>query len=440
MIEKIFQNKFLFISIFIIIGYLGTFPFFPKIFGVLSVVIPVVIIFASKNKGEEALLFSCYMVGSEVFIRMIGGFYLYETSKYAIILFLLIGIFFGEFKQRFSLNFIFYLMLLMLGIIFTKVPEGESLRKEIIFNLSGPIVLGVAGFYFNGRPISSKKIIDSLFLMLLPIFSIVTFLYFRTPDLAEIIFRGSANFETSGGFGPNQVATVIGIGIFIITIFLILKQKLTGFILLDYLFLVYFIFRGLLTFSRGGIISSIIAIIAFAILYLIYKKISFGIFFKYTLTILFFSVSVWLYTSNLTGGMLENRYIGVSIRGVEKDITAGRAKIFMAQFDNFLANPLGIGVGNGKYERKYSDNRITEASHNEVGRLLEEHGYIGLVLFLLLLFTPLFNFFRSNNYQRAFIISFYILWFLTINHSAMRIALPGFIYALSLIIITDMDE
>ena len=35
--------------------------------------------------------------------------------------------------------------------------------------------------------------------------------------------------------------------------------------------------------------------------------------------------------------------------------------------------------------------------------------------------------------KKAFTISFYLFWFLTINHSAMRIALPGFIYGLSLI-------
>ena len=52
----------------------------------------------------------------------------------------------------------------------------------------------------------------------------------------------------------------------------------------------------------------------------------------------------------------------------------------------------------------------------------------------------MFNFFRADYFQKSFIISFYVLWFLTINHSAMRIALPGFIYALSLIKITDYEE
>jgi O-antigen ligase len=101
---------------------------------------------------------------------------------------------------------------------------------------------------------------------------------------------------------------------------------------------------------------------------------------------------------------------------------------------------LGIGVGNGKYERMKSHERLTAASHNEVGRLVEEHGLIGFILLLLLLIVPLINFFKANNFQKAFIIAFYIMWFLTINHSAMRVALPGFIYALSLIRITDIEN
>jgi O-antigen ligase len=168
--------------------------------------------------------------------------------------------------------------------------------------------------------------------------------------------------------------------------------------------------------------------------------VSAGVFFKYILTAGFFLLAIWIYTSGITGGMLNNRYTGKNAAGVQKDITTGRIDIIAIQFENFLANPLGIGVGNGKYERQESLKKVVGASHNEVGRLLEEHGLIGFILLILLLTIPLFNFFRSSNYQRAFIISFYLFWFLTINHSAMRIALPGFIYGLSLIHITGNDE
>ncbi|WP_340833544.1 O-antigen ligase family protein [Polaribacter sejongensis] len=441
MVQYILNNKLKLIGIHILIGFLGTLPVFPKVYGVVCLVLPILLIYSSKNRNEEAFLFASYLVGGEIFLRMIGGTILYETGKYGVALFLLLGIFLGPFKQKFSVHFIFYILLLLLGIVFTQVPEGESLRKNIVFNLSGPIVLGICALYFYYRHIPKQVLMNALFFMLLPLFSMITYLYFRTPDLKEIVFGGAANFEASGGFGPNQVATAIGLGIVILVVFLLLKEKLTGYIFLDAFFLIYFIYRGLLTFSRGGILTAVIALLLFSFYFILYKKISFQILFKYLLIIGFFIISIWMYTSNVTGGMIDNRYANKNARGIEKkDISTGRIDILVSQFTSFYEHPLGIGVGNGKYERMKSNERVTAASHNEVGRLIEEHGIIGFVLLLLLLLVPLLNFFQANNFQKAFIIMFYMMWFLTINHSAMRVALPGFMYALSLIRITNIEN
>ena len=182
-------------------------------------------------------------------------------------------------------------------------------------------------------------------------------------------------------------------------------------------------------------------IISFVIFYSLFKKLSLGAFISYTGLTAVFIVSIWLYTSNITGGMLDNRYAGKNASGVQKkDITSGRGAILNEQIKSFTENPLGIGVGNGKYKRLGAIEKVTATSHNEIGRLIEEHGVIGFIILLLLLLLPLANFWYGNNYQRAFISAFYLFWFLTINHSAMRIAFPGFIYALSLLNIEDEEE
>ncbi len=433
-----FDNKLSLLIIHIVIGFLATLSGFPGIYGFGILLLCLILLFRTKNRNEEAFVLAAYITGAEVFVRMIKGFPTYETGKYAVIVLLLIGIFIGGVKQKFSIQYFFYLLLLLLGIVFTQVPEGESIRKAIIFNLSGPIVLGISALYFYKRKVTKEQMLNALFAMLLPLFSMVTYLYFRTPDLKEIVFGGSANFETSGGFGPNQVATAIGAGIFIITILILLKQKISGYIILDFFFLLYFIYRGLLTFSRGGIITGAIALVFFFFFYILYEKGSLKSFFKYIVIGGALISAIWVYTSDVTGGMLDNRYAGKNAKGVKKeDITSGRTAILGDQLKSFIETPLGIGVGNGKYKRQLQGENITAASHNELGRVIEEHGAIGLVLLILLLTTPLSNFFAGNNYQRAFIVAFYLFWFLTINHSAMRIAFPGFIYALSLINITN---
>lgn len=411
-----------------------------KIVWLLIIVFFILNIIFKSNRNEEAFLFAAYISGAEVFIRMSKAMILYETGKYSVILFLIIGIFVGKFKQKFSVALAFYLLLLLLGIVFTRVPEGEYIRKAIAFNLSGPFVLGIAGLYFYKRNITKENLSNALFFMLLPLFSMVSYLYFKTPDLREIVFAGAANFETSGGFGPNQVSTILGLGIFIISALILMNKRVTGYLLLDVFVLLYFVYRALLTFSRGGLITGVVAIISFVIFYTLFKKLSLGAFISYAGLTAVFIVSVWLYTSNITGGMLDNRYAGKNAKGVQKkDISSGRVAILNEQIASFVENPLGIGVGNGKYKRLGAVGNLTPTSHNEVGRLIEEHGIIGFMILLLLLGLPLLNFWNMDNYNRAFTTAFYVFWFLTINHSAMRIAFPGFIYGLSLIHITNEE-
>ena len=443
MIKFILKNKLIFIGIHILFGFMATFlrgSSVLKLFWVLIIGAFILNIIVKKNRSEEAFIFASYIAAAEVFIRMSKGLILYETGKYSVILFLFVGVFVGKLKQLFSVTLVFYLLLLLLGIVFTRVPEGEYIRKAFAFNLSGPFVLGVSGLYFYKRVISKEDLLNALLFMLLPMFSMIAYLFFKTPDLRDIVFKGAANFETSGGFGPNQVSTAIGLGIFILVSFILVKKRATGFLLLDVVVLLYFVYRGLLTFSRGGLITGVLAIISFTIFYNLHKKISFTSFISYAGIAGVFVVGVWLYTSNITGGMLDNRYAGKDAKGEQKkDITSGRSAILNEQIASFAENPLGIGVGNGKYKRQSSIGHVTAASHNEVGRLIEEHGVIGVMILLLLLGLPLISFWYGNNYQRAFTTAFYLFWFLTINHSAMRIAFPGFIYGLSLMNIID-DE
>jgi O-antigen ligase len=164
---------------------------------------------------------------------------------------------------------------------------------------------------------------------------------------------------------------------------------------------------------------------------ILYMSVSFGLF-----------IAIWLYTSNITGGMISNRYVGKNAKGIQKkDVSAGRGAIFGSQLESFYESPFfGIGVGNGKYKRMETNVNITAASHNEISRLFEEQGLFGIIALFILLIKPLLNILFSNMYQRSFLISFYIFWFFTINHSAMRLAFPSFIYGLSLINIQTNDE
>jgi len=96
-----------------------------------------------------------------------------------------------------------------------------------------------------------------------------------------------------------------------------------------------------------------------------------------------------------------------------------------------------VGVGKMR-ETRFEETGVLSATHNETSRMLSEHGIFGVFGLLVLLITPLM--FRTKNKSNFFLVSFLVFWFFTINHSAMRIAAPAFIYGLCLITIIDAKK
>ncbi len=46
-----------------------------------------------------------------------------------------------------------------------------------------------------------------------------------TPDLRESLSSTGANYAATGGFGPNQVSTVLGLGMFLALVQLVVYSK-----------------------------------------------------------------------------------------------------------------------------------------------------------------------------------------------------------------------
>lgn len=412
-----------------------------KTYSILIVFFGVLYIIRNKNENNEAIHWSAYLVGAEVLFRMAGGMVFYELPKYAVLLFLFVGLVVEKRSHHISLSYLIYILLLLIGIAFVDIPFSESIRKTVAFNLSGPILLGVSAIYFYRRPLTISTLMDMLFYMLLPIISTMALLYFKTPDISDISFGGGANFEASGGYGPNQMATIIGVGVFVVVVHLFLKQRIFALFSIDMFLFAYLIFRGLITFSRGGMITAFLAISLFTYYYILSRENKILNLAKYSGLVALFGFVLFMYTSNATGGMLENRYANKTAAGITKsDITTGRATLFMSEMSAFLDHPFfGIGVGGGKFYRM-EELDIRAASHNEMGRLISEHGLIGILALFILIVVPIRHMGKQPYLARAFLGSFLIFWFLTINHSAMRIAFPGFIYGLSVAVITFKDD
>lgn len=396
-----------------------------------------VYILAKGNKNNEVLFAAAYFTGAEVFFRMTGGALFYETGKYAVIFFLLLGMFYRGTSLR-SIPFWAYLFALVPGIVFSAINLNyeSNFRTAVIFNLSGPFCLGVAAIYMYFRKVSKEDLQRIFLVMLLPIVTTMVYLFLYTPNIRDALSGTQSNFQTSGGFGPNQVATILGLGMFVlITRLFTIRDRFVN--IIDLVLLFFMSYRAIVTFSRGGVITA--GICAFFFLIFLYWTSSTrnkARLLPKVAVIVVGLIFTWLFTSVQTTGLIDYRYTNRDAAGrLKQDITTGRSELISSELEAFYQKPLtGIGVGKIK-EFRFEQSGTLAATHNEVSRLLSEHGVLGLGALVLLFFTPLFYWFRQRH--NPYLIALFIFWFLTINHSSMRLAAPAFIYGLSLLYVLN---
>jgi hypothetical protein len=395
------------------------------------------IILDRKNKGNEALMAAAYIAGGEVFFRQTGALFFYETGKYAVIIFLLIGMFFKGASSK-SIPYWIYLLILFPGVVVASmtISYEADFRKLVAFNITGPVCLGISALYCYYKKIKQEDFQRVVLMLLMPLVAQMTYLYFFTPSMDEVKISLNGNYAATAGFGPNQISTVFGLGCFLIcTRLFTIRHKLVN--LIDITLLILMGYRAVITFSRGGVLTAIICIISFLIFFY-YKqdaKKMEGTNLRIVGMLIIFAL-VWFISSLETSGLIGNRYTNRDAAGqLKKDISTGRVELIETELTAFYKNPLiGIGVGKGR-EFREEELGVEINTHNEISRLLSEHGILGIFALVILIFVPVIFWFKFQN--NFYFLAFVAFWFMTINHSAMRIALPAFTYGLALLYIVD---
>lgn len=394
----------------------------------------ILFVYNTKNKKNEVLIVSAYLISIEVLMRMTGDMFFNEFAKYGVIIFMVMGMFYSGFSKN-SLPYWFFLLLLIPGVIistFTLSLEAD-IRKAIAFNIAGPVCLGISSIYCYRRRITFAQLNAIIITFSMPLVSLLTYLFLYNPSVRDVVTGTSSNFATSGGFGPNQVSTILGLGMFVFFALFLLNSKSKMLFIVHALLTMAATYRGLVTFSRGGVITGIFMIIVFLVVVYLNSggKAKARVAGIAGITALL-ALLIWVYSSYQTNGMIEKRYANQDAIGrVKEDRLGGRERIAITEIQMFLENPLlGIGVGKNKEYREETTG-IVAASHNEITRLLAEHGSLGIAALLILLATPLILY--LDNKANLYVLPFFIFWLLTINHAAMRTAAPAFVYALSLL-------
>nr|WP_288834367.1 O-antigen ligase family protein [uncultured Flavobacterium sp.] len=409
-------------------------PFLSKIYALAIAVFGFYYVIKNNNKNNEVLYVAAYIVGAEVFLRMTGGNLNNEYVKVVVSFLMLLGFVLSGFSKS-SFVYWFYFLFLIPAVVITMSNQEINLeiRKAITFNISGPICLGLCALYCYQRRLLYGQLQNVVVLFGLPIIATLVYLLLYNPSVRDVVTGTQSNFATSGGFGPNQVSTILGLGMFVFFCQFVFMSKSVIIMGLNAFLFVLTSYRAIVTFSRGGVITGFAMIVLVLLAAYFFSNSSGKRKLKWIVVLSgMMSFGIWSYSVIQTSGLISKRYANQDIKGqVKEDRLGGREKIINTELELFKENPImGVGIGLGKSYREQMLGQEA-ASHNEITRLLAEHGMFGVFILIILLITPLILF--LTNYQNVYFFSFYIFWLLTINHAAMRIAAPAFLYALTLL-------
>jgi O-Antigen ligase len=399
------------------------FPWLAVVHAVL--VITLGLFWAARGDVERVAYVAAYLASVDVLWRMTAGnLIFYEGGHFGIIALLLLSLL--RSKSLPPLSLLIYGVLLVPSIVMVMAGSDIwKMRSDLSFNLSGPFCLLVCSWFFSRLALNRGEVERLLLVLEAPIAGISALALFGIATTSEIRFANGSNFAASGGFGPNQVSTLLGLGSLVALLLAIFKRRgglATPILLLSVAVLSS---QSALTFSRSGLYCAIGGAVAGAVASSRNARARF----RLTLVAVVFSglayVAVIPYLDAFTEGRLTERFSNTRL--------SGRDQLVMKELNLFIRNPLlGVGVGGSKTVRAMeSANNPEVANHSEFTRLLAEHGMLGLVALLILLWQAARNVGRqSPGFGRTLTCSLLIWSLLIMAINAMRSAAPAFAFGL----------
>jgi hypothetical protein len=376
-----------------------------------------------SDRPHRAAAAAAYLTGSEVLWRMTETATFWEYGKYAVALLLLAWMVrTGSFRS--ILLPATYLLLLVPSMSVTLSEADPATAKRMIsFNVSGPFALAAATMFFQQARFTRRQLGSLLLVCAAPIVAVLTVALTSTVSSSRLLFTNNSNWETSGGFGPNQVSAVLGLGALLLFLFLVVRRPRAGTRALLFLLLVAFAAQSALTFSRGGLYNAFGAG-CLGTLFLLRGAGARG---RAIVMVALVTLAAWFLLfprlDEFSNGQLSKRF--------QTTHTSGRDVILLDDLSIWDRNVLfGVGPGRARFNRTLLHSKM--AAHTEWSRLLAEHGVFGLVSGVLLIGMGLHRVLRARSAWGQATAATAVAWaFLYMLHAAMRLAAPAFVFGLA---------
>jgi hypothetical protein len=366
---------------------------------------------------------AAYVVGAEVLWRMTSADVYWEVGKYGVAVVVIVtALRLRQLSRRQLLPLLYFLLLLPSVVLLDAATSFDFVRDELSFNLSGPFALAASAFLGCRTTLLPAQLRHLSVALAGPVIAIAVISLLATLGMSGGDFTHGSNFVAAGGFGPNQVSSVLGLAALVAFLSLFDAEASDGFKALMLGVMTLTGVQSALTFSRGGLFTALGAALLGS-LYLLRDGRSRA---RLLIVALVLGVAVNSFLlprlEAFTQGKLSQRFH--DLRPTKRDV------LLRDDLRLWLEHPVsGVGPGGGKAWR---ESTAGTAAHTEFSRLLAEHGLLGLgaVLTLLLMCRASLRGARSPA-SRALVVSLFAWSFLTMSHSAMRTVAPAFVFGLA---------
>lgn len=400
----------------------------------LTVIVAIGVVAGSKSP-TTFLKVAAYVVGAEVLWRQTNAVVPWEISKYVLILLFLGALvrFVGRPQKAGTIYLFLGALLPACAVPLVRLGPFPAI-EPISFNIGGLLALGVGVLFLSQMAAPWWAIRPVLWCLAAPVIASATLATTATQQLDASDFINESSFAAAGGFGPNQVSAILGLGAMCLLIIALKERGLVRPVLASVLAM-WLLAQGGLTFSRGGVANVAVALVCALPLLLRYRNTAARVLALFLVLGLLSVVVIYPRLDEFTGGALQTRFSN----NHEAD---ERAALARKEYSTFLDN-VAFGAGVGESARIELDRKAFE-SHTEYTRLLAEHGLPGLIVIgcLLAMFIQAFRR-QKIPWGRTWTVAFAVWALFDMSHAATRIAAPAFAFALAtltLIASSDDDE
>lgn len=416
----------------------------PRIGQLQALVIIAMVVYATLKRDTPLMLcIAAYIPAAEIVWRQAQVNLPYLFAPYALIAIAVLSLItcYPSINRVGRLALMYFALLLPSAMITYSVAE-DGARKLVSFALSGSAALAALTILFSQLAIRPWLYRRILWVMLIsgvgPLSIALTAISDYIVNVGDLEFSSESNNITSGGFGPVQVSSLMGLTV-IVAILLVLAESDPAPRIIAGAVGVWSAVQSLLTFSRGGMFAVAIAVAGLVVVQAWNREARRKVFAIVGVSLLVGYYIIIPRLDAFTRGGLEERF---------SDTKTGRTELATDDIDIFIKNPLfGVGPGMSKYRRlpyeicelRADRCNFEGSSHTEFTRMLAEHGTVGLVAMVMLVLLALQALRRAGPSLAVTVVM--LLWAIAqMVYANLRIAAVPFAFAFAFLQIRDPDD